>query len=142
MTTTCLTVSLYIVIAVSPCLNITNVTLTEYSVTVIYEITQGYPDSVSLDHSIDNLIFNNIGSNISSILLLFTVNGTFSTSQTQFFKMRAFEKGFASFSSCSFIYQWSPHSYPYGKIYLFKMCICYFFANFTKKLLLFDSSYK
>ncbi len=77
--------------------------------TVTYEITQGYPDTVSLDYSTDSVTYNNIGLNISSTLFLFTVNGTFSTTQTQFFKMRAFEKGFASLNNCSSVYHWSMH---------------------------------
>ena len=135
---TCLTECLYIVIAVSPCLNITNVTLNEYSVTVTYEVTQGYPDTVSLDYSTDNVIFYNISPKISSSLLIFTVNGTFSSSQTQFFKMRAFEKGFASFSSCSLIYQWSPHSNPYGKFILVKFiclkCVSVIFCQLYEQI--------
>ena len=123
----------------SPCLKITNVTLNEYSVTVSYEIIQGYPDTVSLDYSTDNVVFNNIGPNISSSFLLFTVSGTFSTSQTQFFKLRAFMKGIASYFSCSFVYQWSPHIIPYSKFQLAKFC-CLIKTNSNKLLPIFRTN--
>ena len=97
-------------ITVSSCLIINNINLTDHSVFVTYDIIQGHPDTVSLDRSNDNATFINLGTNISSSQLQFTIYGTFNTSQSQYFRMRAYEKGFSHSLHCSPAYEWSPHS--------------------------------
>ena len=97
-----------IIIAESSCLNIIDVTLIKHSVSIIYKITQGHPDTVSVDHSNDNVTFINLGANISSSQLQFTMNDTFTMSQSQYFRMRAYEKGFSHSLTCSPVYEWSP----------------------------------
>ena len=111
------------IIAVSSCLLINNITLTDNSVIVTYEIIQGHPDTVSLDHSNDNVTFINLATNISSTQLQFTMYGTFNTSQSQYFRMRAYEKGFSHSLHCSPVYEWSLYSVKItdGKYYYIQL---------------------
>ncbi len=111
------------IILVSSCLDIINIALTEQSVFVIYEIIQGQPDTVSLDYSNDNVTFINLGTNISSSQLQFTVYGTFITSHSQYFRMRAYEKGFAHSLHCSPVHEWFPYSAKVADGYYFFLFI-------------------
>ena len=93
---------------VSPCLNITSLNLTDSWVVANFEVLDGEPDTVFLQHSLDENSFTVIseGVNVSernsgSIFAKYTFN----VHEEQYFQLIAYEQTYQSSKDCSTIFK-------------------------------------